>query len=315
MTDPLDVLRSADQPVDPDPDFAAQLRARLERALGRPEARLPRGVEPMTSTTTRTTGAAADAALSPTLIPYVAVRDAGRALDWYVDVFAARVRGEPIVMDDGRVGHAEIVIGDSVLMLAEEFPEIDFVGPESRGGTTVSLHLTVPDVDRTVERAVRAGASLDGPVEDQSYGRTGVLRDPFGHRWMVQTPPAPAGAEASAETDAAGTTRPGDLGYVTLRTPDDERAKAFYGPVLGWRFTPGHVERGWNIDGTRPMSGLWGGAREPGVMLMYAVADLDAAVRAVREHGGRADEPTTQPYGRSADCVDDQGFAFSLWQP
>jgi uncharacterized glyoxalase superfamily protein PhnB len=317
MTDPLDALRQPESPVDPDPTFAAQLRARLERAL-----RLPRGVQSMTATADPAAASATALSRQYALVPYLAVRDARRALDWYVEVFDGRLRGEPITMPDGRIGHAEIAIGGSVLMLADEHPEIDFQGPQTRGGTTVSLHVEVPDVDATVRRAVDAGAELTRPPADEPYGRTGAINDPFGHRWMVQTPPAepaePTEPERSAPVErepVEARTRPGDLGYVTLRTRDDERAKAFFGAVLGWHFQPGRVPRGWQIEGTAPMSGLWGGADEPGAMLTYAVADIDAAVQAIRELGGQASDPQQQPYGRMSDCVDDQGFAFSVWQP
>jgi uncharacterized glyoxalase superfamily protein PhnB len=136
-------------------------------------------------------GAGYSAEVEPhTLTPYIAVRDGRRALGWYVDVFGARMRRDPVVMPDGRIGHSEIVIGDSVLMLSEEFPELDVLGPESRGGTTSTLVVVVPDVDRTVQRAVAAGARLERPPQDEPYGRTGVVHDPFGHRWMVQSSPA-----------------------------------------------------------------------------------------------------------------------------
>jgi len=263
----------------------------------------------------------ADTARRYALVPYLAVRDARQALDWYVDALGGRLRGEPVTMPDGRIGHAEIALGENVLMLADEHPEIDFAGPESRGGTTVTLHLEVPDVDQTVRRAVEAGAVLQRPPAEEPYGRTGVIKDPFGHRWMIQTPrPAAGPAEAGAPEPAqAGRTaaepRPGDLGYVTLRVRDDERAKAFFGAVLGWRFRPGRVPHGWQIEGTSPMSGMAGGADQPGAMLVYAVADIDAAVRTVRELGGQATDPQPQPYGRTSDCADDQGLQFSLWQP
>jgi PhnB protein len=88
----------------------------------------------------------------------------------------------------GDIGHAEIRIGDSRIMLADEYPEIQFLSPASRGGTTVSIHLYVKDVDAMVERAVAAGAKLTRPVADQFYGdRTGSLEDPFGHMWHVAT--------------------------------------------------------------------------------------------------------------------------------
>ena len=95
------------------------------------------------------------------LAPYLAVADARAALDWYTRVFAAKRRGEPYVMEDGRIGHAELVIGDSALMLADEYPELGLRGPKAHGGVSVSLTLQVPDVDATVELARRGrGARL-----------------------------------------------------------------------------------------------------------------------------------------------------------
>lgn len=288
MTDPLDSLRMPIPPVDPDPRFTAELRARLERAV------------------LRTTGddmATAVDTPAHTLGSYLAVDDARRALDFYVEAFDARRRGEPYVMDDGRVGHAELAVGDSVLMLADEFPEIDMLGPRTRGGPTQSLYLRVADVDETVRRAVDAGARLERAPADYDYGRNGVVVDPFGHRWMIAASPAPSPA-----------TRHGEVGYLTYAVRDAERAKVFYGAVLGWRFTPGHVEEGWQIEGTAPMSGMSGGAAEPRIQPLFHVEDLDAALAAVRGHGGQAGEPAQQPYGLSAECTDDQGARFWLLQ-
>lgn len=288
MTDPLDSLRTPIMPVDPDPRFATQLRARLQRAVLQSE-----GVA-MTTTVDDTTH---------TLGSYIAVDDARRALEFYVEAFDARRRGEPYIMDDGRIGHAELAIGDSVLMLADEFPEIDMLSPRTRGGPTQSLYLRVTDVDDTVARAVAAGARLERTVADYDYGRNGVIVDPSGHRWMVASSPAPFPA-----------TRHGEVGYLTYAVPDAERARAFYGAVLGWRFSPGRVENGWRIEGTAPMSGMWGGAGEPRIQPLFHVDDLDAALAAVRAHGGQAGEREQQPYGLSAECTDDQGARFWLLQ-
>lgn len=292
MTDPFDALREPIRPVDPEPGFAAELRARLERAVLEPEGARMTTTEP-----------AVDVPLH-SLTPYLGVDDARRALDWYVEVFDARRRGEPYMMDDGRVGHAELALGDSVLMLADEFPEIGVLGPRARGGTSTTLHLQVPDVDATVARALDHGAELERPVADQPYGRTGVIVDPFGHRWMIQ----------AAAPRKAPRPRHGEVGYLTYAVRDAERAKTFYGAVLGWRFTPGRVKNGWQIENTLPMSGLWGGASEPGIQPLYHVDDLDAALAAVRDHGGQAGEPERQPYGRTAECTDDQGARFWLMQ-
>ena len=121
--------------------------------------------------------------------PYLMVTDARAAVAYYEDVFGARVVSEPIVMDDGRVGHVEIEIGDSVLMMADEFPEMGLLGPLSRGGTSVSLVVYVPDVDATFAKAVELGATPERPPADQFHGsRAGWLVDPFGHRWSISTP-------------------------------------------------------------------------------------------------------------------------------
>lgn len=119
--------------------------------------------------------------------PYLAIRGAADALEFYKMAFGAK---ELMRMPgpDGKLGHAEIRIGDSRVMLADEYPQMGFLSPQARGGTTVSLHVYVANVDATVERAVQAGAKLTRPVEDQFYGdRTGTVEDPFGHRWHVAT--------------------------------------------------------------------------------------------------------------------------------
>jgi PhnB protein len=119
--------------------------------------------------------------------PYLCVKDAARGIDFYKRAFGATER---MRMDapGGKVGHAEILIGEAVIMLADEHPEIGFVSPETLGGSPVLIHVYVPDVDALVERAVAAGAKLTRPVQDQFYGdRGGKLDDPFGHQWYFAT--------------------------------------------------------------------------------------------------------------------------------
>lgn len=119
--------------------------------------------------------------------PYFAVRDAARAIEWYKHVFGASELYR-IEESNGRLGHAEIQIGDTRLMLSDEYPEIDVVGPQSLGNTSVTFYLYVKNVDEIVEQAQAAGATLLRPVADQSYGdRNGIIKDPFGHRWMIAT--------------------------------------------------------------------------------------------------------------------------------
>jgi PhnB protein len=123
-----------------------------------------------------------------TLTPYFTVRDAEKAIDFYKKAFGAMERG---VMKgpDGKVMHAELMIGDSIVMLADEFPEYGAVAPNSAGGgSSMGLHIYLPNVDEAFDRAVKAGAQVEMPVMDQFWGdRYGKLKDPFGHKWSIAT--------------------------------------------------------------------------------------------------------------------------------
>ncbi|ADN76152.1 Glyoxalase/bleomycin resistance protein/dioxygenase [Ferrimonas balearica DSM 9799] len=131
-----------------------------------------------------------DVHFSPTgsqLNAYLVVDDAKAAMTYYETVFGA-VTTMVLSMPDGRVGHAEMAIGDSTLMLADEFPDMGFHAPAHYGGTPVSFCLYVANVDAVYQRAVTAGAKALRPVEDQFYGdRAGTLEDPFGHVWTLAT--------------------------------------------------------------------------------------------------------------------------------
>jgi PhnB protein len=123
----------------------------------------------------------------PRVVPYLIVDGGAAAIDFYKSVLGA---SERMRMDGegGKVGHAELEIGSSVIMLADEHPEMNARGPRSVGGTPVSLHVYVEDADRVFERAIEAGAKELRPVEDKFYGdRTGTFEDPFGHQWHVAT--------------------------------------------------------------------------------------------------------------------------------
>ncbi|MGH2802332.1 MAG: VOC family protein [Thermoleophilaceae bacterium] len=123
----------------------------------------------------------------PRVIPYLIVDGAAAAIDFYNSVLGATERMR-MAAPNGKVGHAELEIGDSVIMLADEHPEIDARGPTSVGGTPVSLHVYVEDADGVFERAIEAGARPVRPVENKFYGdRSGGFEDPFGHRWDVAT--------------------------------------------------------------------------------------------------------------------------------
>jgi predicted enzyme related to lactoylglutathione lyase len=291
-TDPLHALRVPIEPADPDPGFAAALRARLERALLAPE-----GIDMSVTTSESTTSTLR----LHTLTPYLAVADAAREVEFYVAAFGAVRREDPIVMPDGRVGHVEVAIGDSVLMLADEFPEIGLVAPVSRGGASQSLRLEVSDPDAVVAAALAAGATLDRPVTDSPHGRGGAVLDPSGHRWMIAA-------------DSAGL-RPGELGYASLWTPDVAMADRFYSAVLGWTVTATRGGRGRQVAGRALHLGMWAVEDWPTLMPCWAVPDVDDAVTLVRAAGGTAEEPTDEPYGRSASCIDDQGLPFAVFTP
>ena len=123
----------------------------------------------------------------PRVTPHLVVDDAGAAIDFYTSVLGAAERMR-MPAPGGKVGHAELEIGDSVVMLADEAPEMDARGPKSVGGTPVSLYVYVEDVDGVFERAIEAGAKELFAVDDKFYGdRSGTFEDPFGHHWNVAT--------------------------------------------------------------------------------------------------------------------------------
>jgi PhnB protein len=122
-----------------------------------------------------------------TVTPHLVVKDAGGAIEFYKKAFGATVvmcMAEP----GGRVGHAEIRIGGAAVMIGDEYPEYGFRGPQTIGGSPVTIHLYVEDVDAFVGRAVAAGAQLVQPVKDEFWGdRCGKLQDPYGHVWYFAT--------------------------------------------------------------------------------------------------------------------------------
>ena len=121
------------------------------------------------------------------ITPYLSIKGASDAIEFYKKAFGA-TEVFRMAQPDGRIGHAELQIGDSRFMLADESPEMDFRAPRSIGGTPVYLHLYVEDVDTVVGRAVAAGAKVLRPIQDQFYGdRSGSVIDPYGHVWHVAT--------------------------------------------------------------------------------------------------------------------------------
>jgi PhnB protein len=118
--------------------------------------------------------------------PYLIIQGAGDAIDWYGKVLGTKERMRMPMGD--RVGHAELELGDSVVMLADEFPDMGIRSPATLGGSPVNVHVYVDDVDDLFARAIAAGATEMQPVEDKFYGdRAGQFSDPFGHVWSVAT--------------------------------------------------------------------------------------------------------------------------------
>jgi uncharacterized glyoxalase superfamily protein PhnB len=185
MTDPFEALREPVTPAHPDPGFAGRLREQLTREVfastGGPMPQQPTAVRVGPDTTR-----------PATLAPYIVVSDARRAMDWYVEVFGARPRGQLFVNADGTIGHAEVSIGDAVLLFAEQsdlWPEVPVRAPDHPTTFSHTLRLEVEDVDGITARARSNGASVEREPADQPYGRGAVIVDPFGHRWMLLRPP------------------------------------------------------------------------------------------------------------------------------
>ena len=236
----------------------------------------------------------------PAALPYLSVANARDAIDWYVDTFGATVVGEPIVMDDGRIGHAELAIAGGVLYLADEYPELGLKGPDPQA-TSVSLMLHVPDTDATLERARERGALVQLEPYENYGARNATIVDPFGHRWMLSGP----------VTGAVTPIQHGDVGYVSVWTPDADRAAAFYGHVLGWTYDPATHQ----VTNTKQHIGIFSVAIPQGMLCCYAVADLAGARQSILDGGGQVGEVQEFDFGTVLDATDPAGAAFAVFQP
>lgn len=299
-SDPLSVLRADDLPVQPDSAFAARLRRQLETALSLPEGVVMSGTTSAISELNEPSAARAEAAPRPAALPYLTVADAHGAIAWYADAFGAVTLGEPIVFEDGRIGHAELAIGDGVLYLADEHPDLGLRAP-APGGVSVSLMLHVADTDAALRRARESGATVQREAYEGYGSRHATIIDPFGHRWMLSGPlPAPVGG-----------IQPGDIGYVSVWTPDADRAAAFYGHVLGWTYD----RASHRVTNTELPTGISEHAGTPTLFCCYAVADVQAARAAIAEAGGVPGEIRRTDYGVLLDATDAQGVAFAVFEP
>ena len=296
-SDPLSVLHTDDLPVQPDSAFAARLRRQLESALSLPEGVVMSGTA---NAIAELAEPVAPAAPRPAALPYLSVANARAAIDWYADAFGAVVVGDPIVMDDGRIGHAEIAIGDGVLYLADEYPEMGLKAPAAKA-VSVSLMLHVADTDDALRQAREHGATVEREIY-QNYGsRNATIVDPFGHRWMLSGP----------ITVPSNVIRHGDIGYISVWTPDADRAAAFYGHVLGWNYDPASHQ----VTNTDLPTGIFATDGAATLFCCYAVDDVQAARSAIAEAGGVPGEIRQTEYGMLLDATDPQGVAFAVHEP
>jgi predicted enzyme related to lactoylglutathione lyase len=297
--EPLSILASDIVPITPDPTFATELRARLARTL-----RLPEGVVAVSATDEITIDT--ELVPRPGALPYLAVRDARAAIEFYGAVFDAELIGDPYLMTDGRIGHCELAMGGGTIYLADESPGLGVFAPEP-GRFTVSLTIAVADTDATVERVQAAGGSVQREPAEGYGGRMATIIDPSGHRWIL-TGPSRDSVDAALDL-----IRVGDAGYISWWTPDADQAARFYSSILGWSFDPESDHR-YLRDGELPI-GINGGHDSSTLYCCYAVEDVDASVSVVRATGGQADEPTDEPFGRAAMCRDPLGLEFAIYRP
>ncbi len=299
--DPLTVLHGDELVAQPDPAFAARLRSRLEGALDLPNR--TEGVD-MSGTETaiaELTGSAPTAGLPrPAALPYLTVANARDAIAWYVNALGAVVVGEPFVMADGRIGHAELTMGGGVLYLADEYPEIGLRGPAPQANS-VSLMLEVPDTDAALARAREQGAQVQREPYEDHGSRGATIIDPFGHRWMLSGP----------VTGAVVPIQHGDVGYVSVWTPDAERAAAFYGHVLGWQFDAATHR----VTNTKQRIGIHSVPGHHTLFCSYAVVDLAGARQAIVDAGGTVDQLEEFDFGVLCGATDPAGTSFAVFQP
>ncbi|WP_235733948.1 VOC family protein [Mycolicibacterium austroafricanum] len=300
--DPFDVLRGGDLPLAPDPEFARRLRARLESAASLFEQQPDRtqGVIMSGTDTALAELSRPGPVVHGAAVPYLTVADARAAIRWYIDVFDAELVGAPVEMDDGRIGHAELALPDGVLYLADEYPEIGLKAPSAQS-VSVSLMLTVASTDETLRRARDHGAQVQREPYENYGVRNATLVDPFGHRWMLTGP----------ATGAAVPIQHGDVGYVSVWTPDAQRAAAFYGHVLGWAVDSATQ----TVTNVGQRIGLAPAPERHTLFCCYAVTDLDGARDSILAGGGSVGEVVDFGFGAVLRATDPQGVEFGVYVP
>ena len=286
MADPFDALHLPLTPDDPDPAFAARLRARVERALT-----LPPGVtvsdlhlQPTTDDATADPPHHGDVAFLAICVP-----DPDRAVAFYEAVLGCSY-GPPL----GDLGRQASGVrprhGLRTGAVGEALP-----------------YFVVTDISEAVADVRTAGGHADEPRTER-FGHVADCADDQGMAFAL-VEPLPDRVEPRVPLNGANQ---GDISYLTFGVRDSSKTRTFLGAVLGWTFAAGRIDDGWEPHDVHPMTGMHGGNDHDSWTPMYRVDDVDAAVQRVRAAGGTATDPATQPYGRTAECTDDQGTFFYL---
>lgn len=224
------------------------------------------------------------------ITPYITVKDARAAIDWYRNAFGARVSNKPIVMDDGRIGHVELTIGnDARFMMSDEFDSAGVAAPDPTRHRSVSLHIETSAVDVVVRQAKAVGAQIDREPADTPNGRIAVLRDPFGHRWMfnqsADDPERPASPALARDLTA------------NLPVSDLDGVEDFWGGFLG--LTDEGFNLGWVAHRSAPQTGACvqlvtrDKTAPVDSAISVHVADVDAAYAEAQRRGYRIVHPLT----------------------
>jgi predicted enzyme related to lactoylglutathione lyase len=280
-TDPFDSIFGDDEPASPRAAFVEQLRRRLESELEDLMA---------TDPTISPIGELDPRLVNPGSLFYLTIPgpDVERSARFYREVFGW-----------------ELHPGDAGYHVDGVSPPL---GLAARDSTDPEVWIEVTDIEAAVARVRELGGSADEPVRHDS-GWSGSCRDPQGVRFNLQVP------IDEYRSPARSSSEPGELFYWTLPAPDPEASKAFYRELFGWEYSPPGEQGGIHITNRLPDGGL-GGAREgTAPELYFRVADLEAAMEAVRAAGGTAEPIGEGSEGRHAICADDQGVPFGISQP
>jgi len=251
---------------------------------------------------------------------YICVSNASAAIDFYVDAFGAKELMR-LAEPSGKIGHAELQIGESILKISDEYPEYGALSPQSLGGSPVKLHLQVDNADDFARRAVAAGAIISRPIEDQFYGdRAGQLRDPFGYTWIVASHIRDVSiAEMQEQFDSfskpkqAPARREGYHSvtpYITVQKASElvEFVKQAFGATETFRTTgsAGGLHSEVRIGESMVMIGGGPGMTERPTAIHLYVPDVDDAFQRAVDAGATAlFEPADQPYGERSGALQD----------